>query len=64
MRKEKEAAGVDHVPAYFEEYQNPLDNQTYYVYNKKYFELDRKSQDWSKLPDLFGDEDDLEESNN
>ena len=56
LRKEKEAANIVHVPAYFEEYENPLDNQTYFVYNHKYFEQDRMKQDWSRLPDLFGEE--------
>ena len=38
------------------EYLNPQDNQIYYKYNHKYFEEDRPNKNWSKMPDLFGDD--------
>ena len=57
MRRDKEASNIEHEPAYFQEFENHLDNQTYFIYNDRYFEQDRKSQDWTRLPDLFGEED-------
>ena len=54
-RKQKEAQGQAHTPAYFEEVLNPADNQTYFKYNYKYFEEDRKNKEWSRLPDLFSE---------
>lgn len=53
MRKWNEKNNNPHVPKYFEEVYNKEDDQKYWRYTHKYFENDRKNQDWSKLPDLF-----------
>ena len=45
---------------YFEPFENPIDKQTYYKYNNKYFETNRKDQEWSDCPDLFSKECDEE----
>lgn len=53
VRKWRETNNLDYKPAYFVEELNPEDGLMYWKYNHKYFEQDRKSQDWSRLPDLF-----------
>lgn len=45
---------MEHRPMFFEKWDNPFDNQVYYVYNGKYFEHNRPNQDWKKCPDIFG----------
>ena len=59
-RKEREKNKIEYHPAYFKTYQNPEDDQEYFVYNGKYFEEDRKNQKWDNQPDLFS-ENDVEE---
>jgi hypothetical protein len=54
MRAYNESIGQEHVPRYFKQWHNPSDDQIYWVYNNTYFEQDRKTQDWSSLPDIFG----------
>ena len=44
---------IEHKAAYFEPWENPADGQLYYMYNKKYFEVNRPSKNWSASPDLF-----------
>ena len=39
---------------------NEEDNQEYFVYNGNYFEVDRKNQNWDRLPDLFSESTGLE----
>jgi len=53
-RQEREENGIAYTPAYFVEYQNPEDEQVYYVYNNQYYSQDRKHQRWDRLSDLFG----------
>ena len=36
------------------------DNQEYFIYNGNYFEIDRKNQNWDRLPDLFSESTGLE----
>ena len=56
MRKYNEKFGIKHKPTYFDEWQNPEDPEhVYYRYNGTYFEKDRPSKDWSRLPDLYSD---------
>ena len=55
VRKEREKNDIEHKPSYFEIFNNPEDNQEYFVYNKTYFEIDHKHQKWDKLPDLFSE---------
>ena len=43
----------EHVPAYFEPQQVAADGMTYYKYNETYFERDRKTQDWSRLDQIY-----------
>lgn len=56
IRKYREVNGSTHKPLFFKESVNPLDKQVYYEYNRKYFEEDRKSQNWERCPDLWSDE--------
>ena len=57
MRKNKEKHKIEPKPFYFDEWKNPDDpTQTYYKYNGKYFEEDRKRKDWSRLPDLYSED--------
>ena len=44
---------MEHSAAYFEPWENPVDGQTYYTYNSKYFEQNRPNHDWQQSPDLF-----------
>ena len=39
---------------------NEEDNQEYFIYNGNYFEIDRKNQNWDRLPDLFSESTGLE----
>jgi len=56
VRKYREAMKIEPKPFYFDEYTNPDDpSQTYYKYNGKYFEVDRKNKDWSRLPDIYSE---------
>lgn len=55
VRKWRETLNMEYQPAYFVQELNPEDGQMYWKYNFKYFEQDRKNQDWSRLPDLFTD---------
>ena len=56
VRKHNEKNGIKPPLLYFEEYENPLDNnQIYYRYNGLYFEKDRKERNWSRLPDIYSD---------
>lgn len=56
LRKMKEELHLEHKPAFFVPWENPYDNQTYYVYNGEYFEHCRKNQDWDRCPDIFSEE--------
>lgn len=53
VRKYKEVNNIEHRAAYFEPWENPADGQVYYMYNRKYFEVNRPSKDWRESPDLF-----------
>ena len=53
VRKQNEKNGIKHVPAYFYEEHNPEQKLTYFKYNNKYFEEDKKNKDWKRLPDLY-----------
>jgi hypothetical protein len=56
VRRYNEKHGITPKPFYFDEVQNPDDpGVTYYRYNGKYFEQDRKNLSWDHLPDLFSD---------
>jgi len=57
VRKYNEKFSVHPKPFYFDEIQNPDDPQggIYYRYNNKYFEVDLKNKDWSRLPDIYGE---------
>ena len=56
VRRYREKNGIEHKPSYFEEWENPDDNNMiYWKYNGLYFEKDRKEKNWSRLPDLFSD---------
>ena len=56
VRKFNEKHGITPKPFYFDEYENPDDpGVTYYRYNGKYFEQDRKELNWARLPDLYSD---------
>jgi len=55
VRKYNEKNGIEHVPAYFVEEFNEHDQKTYWIYNKKYYEQDRKKKNWSHLPDLYSE---------
>lgn len=56
VRKYREALKIEPKPFYFDEWTNPDDpDQVYYRYNRKYFEMDRKNKDWSRLPDIYSD---------
>lgn len=61
VRKYREKNEIEHEAAYFVEKWNEEDKQNYFVYNGKYFEEDRKKQDWSRLPDLFSENSDIPE---
>lgn len=54
VRKARQKYGGKHTPVYFQEWKNPRDDKTYWVYNNTYFEKDRLSKDWGRLPDIFG----------
>ena len=41
VRKYREENKLEHKAAYFEPWENPMDNQVYYMYNNKYFEHNR-----------------------
>mmetsp|Transcript_13985 Transcript_13985/g.9863 ORF Transcript_13985/g.9863 Transcript_13985/m.9863 type:complete len:93 (+) Transcript_13985:1845-2123(+) len=56
VRKYKETNSLEHKQVYFNQWHNDRDGQTYFVYNNKYFENDRPKQDWTSVPDLFGEE--------
>jgi len=56
VRKYNELNKIEHQAAYFDTWENPADKQVYYVYNKKYFEEDRKEQSWGRLIDLFSEQ--------
>ena len=47
---------LEHKPIFFDAWENPYDNQTYYIYNNKYFEHCRKNQDWKECPDIFSND--------
>ncbi len=54
VRKYNEKHEITPKPLYFEEWHNPDDpDKIYYRYNGLYFEKDRPTKDWSRLPDLF-----------
>lgn len=55
VRRYNEKHNIQHQPTYFEEWKNPEDDQIYYIYNRKYFENDRKYKDWTRLPDLYSE---------
>ena len=55
VRKWREHEGTSHTPRYFTQWLNPSDNQQYWVYNKKYFEVDRKNQTWEGCEDIFAE---------
>lgn len=56
VRRYNEKHNIIPKPAYFDEYKNPYDpDPVYYKYNGKYFERDRLSRDWSRLPDIYSD---------
>ena len=38
VRKYKETNSIEHMAAYFQPWENPVDGQIYYMYNGKYFE--------------------------
>ena len=45
---------IEYKPKYFEEFKNPYhNNETYYRYNGRYWDDDRKNRNWSRLPDIF-----------
>ncbi len=57
VRKYNEKNKIEFKPSYFDEWKNPDDpEQTYYRYNGKYFEVDRKNKDWSRLPDIYSEQ--------
>ena len=56
VRKWREENKTEHSPRYFTTWKNEGDGQTYFVYNKLYFEEDRVKQDWQHLPDIFSEE--------
>lgn len=53
MRKEREAAGIEFKAAYFEEYLDPTTGETSYKYGKRDYWADRRTKNWSHLPNLF-----------
>ena len=55
FRKYYEATNKQHQPRYFKKWRNPADNEEYWIYNNLYFENDRLKQDWSNLPDIYGE---------
>jgi hypothetical protein len=55
VRKLKEELHIPHKAVFFQPWENPYDGQTYYVYNGKYFEHNRKVQDWKECPDIFSE---------
>lgn len=56
VRRYMEKNKLMHKTKYFEEWLNPDDPGTlYYKYNGLYFEQDRTSKDWSRLPDLYSE---------
>ena len=55
VRKEREKNNIEFEPSYFKTWQNPEDDQQYFIYNNTYFEHDRKHQKWDKLPDLYSE---------
>jgi hypothetical protein len=55
VRKMREDMHLEHRPAFFKEWENPYDNQVYFVYNGKYFEHCRPKQDWKMCPDIFSE---------
>ncbi len=52
IRKEKEHAGVEHKPRYFDQTLDPHSGEQLYVFNNKYWEL-RQKMDYADMPDLF-----------
>jgi len=57
VRKYNEKNHIDHKPAYFVEWANPDDeNQIYFRYNNLYWEKDRATHDWGRLPDLYSEQ--------
>ena len=59
-RKKREKEVVDWKPNYFEEYIDPDTGTQEFKLIRDYWE-DSKNQDWSHLPDLFGEEEEEEE---
>ena len=56
VRRYNEKHKIEHIPKYFERWQNPDDpNHEYYRYNGLYFEKDRIKGDWKRLPDLYSE---------
>ena len=56
VRRYNEKHKIEHMPKYFERWQNPDDpNHEYYRYNGLYFENDRIKGDWTRLPDLYSE---------
>jgi len=53
VRKYRETNNIEHRALFFEPWENPVDSQIYYMYNRKYFETHRPNKDWSESPDLF-----------
>ena len=53
MRKYREQNYIEWVPSYFEKYTDSLTGLEEYRYINNYWE-DKKQQNWSHLPDLFG----------
>ena len=53
VRKFREERKIEHHAAFFDPWENPADGQTYYMYNRKYFEHHRPNHDWADSPDLF-----------
>ena len=56
VRKYREENNIEHRANFFEPWENPVDGQTYYMYNRKYFEHNRPNKDWTVSPDLFSEE--------
>ena len=54
FRKYHEEKDIEPQPVYFEKWHNPSDEQVYWRYNGKYFEVDRENNEWSHNPDIYG----------
>eukprot|EP00347_Sterkiella_histriomuscorum_P008454 403345039 len=56
VRRYREKFNIEHKPVYFEEWKNTEDDMMYFRYNGTYFEQDRITKDWRRLPDLYGED--------